>query len=201
MKKIANGILADNPEENVVYMAEDNQGFFDKIKANDWCHKNEFEEPVAFFREGFEPEDTKALEEQLGFAQEENETLTGIVAQIEQAVDFTQDAPEVTQESDAVVAAVVQLREKHEGAITFIDKVIHTLTEGEAVVNEKAEPVIVEIMKLRVSLLSAQAEKETLTNSLSIVQSELDTLKAKQIAVVEEKVVEPAAKTPAKNGK
>lgn len=201
MKKIANGILADNPEENVVYMAEDNQGFFDKIKANDWCHKNEFEEPVAFFREGFEPEDTKALEEQLGFAQEEIETLTGVVTQIEQAVDFTQEVPEVTQDSDPVVAAVVQLREKHEGSISLLDKVILALVEQEAVVDEKAEPVIVEIMKLRVSLLSAQAEKETLTNSLSIVQSELDTLKATPIAVVEEKTVEPAAKNTAKNGK
>jgi chromosome segregation ATPase len=201
MKKIALGILADNPEENAVFMTEDGQGFFDPIKANNHANKNELSEPEAFYREGCEPEDVRALEEQLGFAQEENETLTDVLTQIEQAVDFTKEAPEVTQESDALVAAVVQLREKHEGAIALIDKVIHALTDDEAVVDEKAEPVIVEIMKLRVSLLSAQAEKETLVNSLSIVQSELDTLKANPIAVVEELVVEPAAKTPAKNGK
>lgn len=112
MKKIANGILADNPEENVVFMTEDGQGFFDPIKANNHANKNEFSEPEAFYREGYEPEDVRALEEQLGFAQEENETLTVVMAQIEQAVDFTQEAPEVTQETNSVVAAVVQLREK-----------------------------------------------------------------------------------------
>ncbi|MDI5894395.1 hypothetical protein [Flavobacterium algoritolerans] len=201
MKKFANKILQDNPEENVVYMTEDGQCFFDKIKADNHADKNEFPEPESFFREGFEPEDTKALEEELALVKEDNETITAVLAEIEQAVDFTKEAPEVTQESDPVVAAVVQLREKHEGAIALIDKVIHALTDDEAVVDEKAEPIIVEIIKIRVSLLSAQAEKETLTNSLSIVQSELDTLKATPIAVVEDKTVEPAGKSTAKNGK
>lgn len=201
MKKIANKILQENPEENVVYMTDDGQAFFNETQANNHASKNEFSEPESFFREGFEPEDTKALEEELALVKEDNETITAVLAEIEQAVDFTQEAPEVTQDSDPVVAAVVQLREKHEGSISLLDKVILALVEQEAVVDEKAEPVIVEIMKLRVSLLSAQAEKETLTNSLSIVQSELDTLKATNIAVVEEKTVEPAGKSTAKNGK
>jgi hypothetical protein len=201
MKKIANSILSDNPGESVVFMTEDGQGFFDLNLATNHANKNEFADPEAFYSAGFEPEDTKAIEEQLGFAQEELETLTEVVAQIEQAVDFTKKAPEVTQESDIVVAAVVQLREKHVGVIALIDEVTHALIADEVVVDEKAEPIIVAIMKLRVSLISVQAEKETLTNSLSIVQAELDTLKAASIAVVEDKEDQPAAQKAAKTGK
>jgi len=50
MKKTANGILADNPEENVVFMTEDGQGFFDLLKATNHANKNEFSEPEAFYR-------------------------------------------------------------------------------------------------------------------------------------------------------
>ncbi|WP_348814069.1 hypothetical protein [Flavobacterium maritimum] len=187
MKKLANKILQENPEENVVYMTEDGQAFFNPIQANNHANKNEFAEPESFFREGFEPEDIKAIEEQLVFAMEENETLITIVGEIEQAVDFTKEAPEVTQESNPVVAAVVQLREKHLGAMDLIDKVTVALSTDTVIVDEKEEPVIVEIMKLRVSL--------------STLQSAFDTLKATPIAVIEETTVEPAAKTTAKNGK
>lgn len=188
MKKIALGILADNLEENVVFMTTDGQGFFDPIKANNHAKKNEFKVPEAFYRGGFEPEDTLALDEQLGFAQEENETLTSIVDQVAQVVDFTKEAPEVTQESNEVVAAVVQLREKHQGAIDLIDNVIVALVANEIVVDEKAEPVVIEIMKLRVSLKSVTAEKETLATSLKNLQAELDTLKAATVDVVVENV-------------
>lgn len=192
MKKIANGILADNPEENAVFMTEDGQGFFDPIKANNHANKNELSEPEAFYREGYEPEDVRALEEQLGFAQEENETLTGIIVQIEQAVDFTQEAPEVTQESNSVVAAVVQLREKHQGSIALIDKVILALVEPEVVVDENAEPVVVEIMKLRASLKTFKEEKLALKEAISInSQSITDTIKAAFIEVKEETTATP----------
>jgi chromosome segregation ATPase len=197
MKKLANKILLDNPDENRVFITEDGQAFFDEIQANNHAVKNEFSEPEVFFREGFEPEDTKVLEEELAQVKEDNETLTEVLDDIQKAVDFTQDAPEVTQESNIVVAAVVQLREKHQGAIALIDKVIISLEAEEAVIDEKAEPIIIEIMKLRVSLKTAQLEKETLTNSLSVVQSELDTLKASQITVVNP-VVQPDTNNPKK---
>ncbi len=191
MKKIANGILADNPEENAVFMTEDGQGFFDLVKANNHANNNEFSEPEAFYREGCEPEDVRALEEQLVFAQEENLTLTEVVALVAQAVDFTQDAPEVTQDSNGLVAAVVQLREKHQGAIALIDKVILAAVGQPVDFDESAEPLVDEIVKLKASLENALAEKETLATSLSIVQTELDTLKAAVVEVKEEIIETP----------
>ena len=186
MKKIANAILEDNQEENVVFMTEDGQGFFDLTKATNHADNNEFDPPEAFYRAGCEPDDTKALAEQLEFAMEENETLSEVISKIEQAVDFTQDAPEVNQETNEVVASVVQLREKQEGAIALIDKVLVALSVDEVVVDQQAEPIIVAIMKLRASL--------------NTTQSELATLKANALEVVQEKEVEPVVKA-AKNGK
>lgn len=229
MKKIANGILADNPEENAVFMTEDGQGFFDKIKATNHANKNDFSEPQAFYGNGFEPDDNLALDEQLGFAQEENEAFRVVLGQVTQAVDYAQEAPEVTQESNEVVAAVVQLREKHQGAVNLFDQIIDALVTDEIIVDEKAEPVVVEIMKIRSSLQTATVEKETLVESLKNattentdlaaslktvseekealaeslikVQSELDTLKAAAVEVKEEKTEIPTVPIAPKKAK
>lgn len=111
-QNLATQILADNPGQNSVYITEDSQAFFNEIDAVNHSKRNDFKnKPEVFFREGFEPEDTKTLQEAHDAAVEKIATLEETLKLIVQAVNLEDAAPEVTSETEDVVAKVVGLRQ------------------------------------------------------------------------------------------
>jgi len=72
---LANQVLTDFPQENAVFITEDNQVFFKELDALNHKKKMDFkEDPQAFFRQGFEPEDTKTLQQDLDIANEKTKS-------------------------------------------------------------------------------------------------------------------------------
>lgn len=193
-KKIANEILKDYPESNKVIVTEDGQAFFVDLDATRHHQRNGFKkEPKVFFREGFEPEDTKELEEDLQITKEANATLGDAIKLVILATDLEADAPEVDGQTPEVVAKVVGLREKLETSQTTFNEVAEAVNRAcdlenevpELTLSDEALPIVKSIIELRAQL--------------SQVSNELATLKAEKVEVVEEaKDVKNSAETAAK---
>jgi hypothetical protein len=193
-KKIADEILKDYPKCNKVIVTEDGQAFFVDLDATRHHQRNGFKkEPEVFFREGFEPEDTKELEEDLQITKEANATLGDAIKLVILATDLEADAPEVDGQTPEVVAKVVGLREKLETSQTTFNEVAEAVTRAcdlenevpELTLSDEALPIVKSVIELRAQL--------------SQVSNELATLKALKVEVVEEaKDVKNSAETAAK---
>lgn len=190
-QKIANEMFVDYPKENVVYITEDGQAFFDELAAKNHAKNRNFENPEVFFREGHEPEDKKELEEELLLLKEDYEVAVGQLELIEQVTDLTQVAPQVDTSTSDVVAKVVTLRQQNEvfenekkeleASRDSLQSVLTEIVEGvaracdidndvpEMTVSDEALPVIKQVLELRAKLADAS--------------NQIATLKAKSIEV------------------
>ena len=111
-QKLANKILAENPKENAVYITEDGQAFFSRIKANNHTASRKFEkDPEVFFRKGFEPTDEKELETSLADALEKLKNAEHFILDIVEASDLEKEPKAIDPETPDVVAQILQLRE------------------------------------------------------------------------------------------
>lgn len=171
LKKIAESVLKDHPAQNQVFITEDGQAFFSELSANQHNKRSAFESnPEPFYREGFEPEDTKELEEDLKATKAEKDKLVALVTEVFDATDLTKDAPEVNQETPEVVAKVVSLREAITEKEASYKEVLEVVTRAcdltndfpEVKVSDEALPVIQQVLGLREELGKAHAELQTL---------------------------------------
>lgn len=111
-QKLANHILAKNPEAEVVYITEDGQAFLTKLKAQNHSNYRKFKkEPEAFFREGFEPKDETELEQALEAAVTKTEEQATLLERISTACDLETPAEEVTDATPEPLVKVLELRE------------------------------------------------------------------------------------------
>jgi len=201
MKEIAEQFFKEHEGEDIVIITEDGQPFLDKDAAQNWADRNDFADPETFYREGTEPEDPKELAEQLAISQEENQDLVLVLDQIENALDFSKECPEVDQKTNSLVAQIVCIRDQSKEKEAFLGKIKEALFAPELVSNEAGEELIEGILNLRLSLQTANEAKKQLEESLAAKQTEIDGLKTNSIEVKNEKVVEPAAKEALKNSK
>ena len=182
-KKIADEILKNYPEQNKVIVTQDGQAFFSDLDASHHQKRNGFDsEPEVFFREGFEPEDTKELEEDLWLTKQANETLADAIKEVILATDLEAKLPyEVNGQTPEVVAKVVLLREKLESSQGTLKLLIETISKvcdpenlevPEEALSDEALPIVKAVVELR-----AQLNQTT---------NELATLKANPIEVVKE---------------
>lgn len=188
-KKIATQTFKDYPEANEAHITQDGQAFFTKVSAQNHSTRMGFdEEPELFFRDGFEPEDTKGIQEELSLVKIENETLTGILAIVEEATDLTKVAPEVDQETDSAIAAVVQLREKFIASDILLERI------GKATdyTNEIPE-VTNETTDIEKAVISLRQEVKATRDQLALSNEALEALKAEKITVVDSKEVKTEA--------
>ena len=179
-KKIADEILKNYPEQNKLIVTQDGQAFFSDLDASHHQKRNGFDsEPEEFFREGFEPEDTKELEEDLQLTKDANATLEQAIKQVIATTNLEADAPEVDGQTPDVVAKVVGLREKLESSEDKFKLLIEIITQvcdpenlevPEEALSDEALPIVKSVVELRAQL--------------NQVTNELATLKAKPIEVV-----------------
>lgn len=174
LKKIADEILKDHPGENKVIITQDGQGFFNELAATQHHKRNSFKnEPEVFFREGFVPEDTKELEEDLLQTKETNANLEFAIKQVIDAADLDAEDPEVNGQTLQVVAVVVELREKLQSSIATLKEVAESVNRvcdlendvPDLKLSDEALPIVKAVIQLRTQLAEASNELATLKES------------------------------------
>lgn len=175
-QKIANQVLKEYPGQNEVHITSDGQAFFNEIDARNHSTRNGLENTEVFFREGFEPEDTKGLEETLQAAQDEAHQYKTVVDEIEKALNAT-EIPKVDQSTNTTVAAVI-------GVLEEKAKTLSTLVDLETDVLQAAN---LELNSPEITESTSETVKAVidLRNLYQESQKELDTLKASSIEVKE----------------
>ena len=177
--KLAKKILAENTDQEAVYITEDGQAFFSKNKAVNHCYNRKFEEePEAFFREGFEPQDDKDLQEAFTELYEKTEVQDQILARVNAALDMSQEAEEITDDTPDMLAGILAMREQVEKqnddyaeAIKEKDLAVKKISELESDLkkankdldssNKEAEKLSAELSKLKETPVVATEEKAT----------------------------------------
>ena len=118
LKKIADGLLKDNPEQIKVWITEDGQGFFKENYAKNNASNKGLEDPEVFFREGYQVEGNENLEEVL---QETEEALKVAENILDRVIDVSnveaEDSVEVADTEHEAVKAVGELRAKFDANI------------------------------------------------------------------------------------
>ncbi len=118
LKKIAEGLLKDNPEQKQVWVTEDGQGFFKKNYAVNNATNKKLEAPEVFFREGHQADGDQDLEEAL---QETESAVKGLEIILDTVIDVAnteaEDTPEVAENAHEAIKAVAELRTKFENTI------------------------------------------------------------------------------------
>lgn len=168
MKKLeqtAAKLLADNPEQNAVYMTEDGQAFFNKDSRNNHAKERKLE-VADFFRNGVATdEETANAIKALEVASQEVEASKAALEQIEKV--FTDENPnlEVTVDTNPIVAIAI-------GAAAQLAEAKEQLTLR----NEKQEEI----------LAKAFEEIDELKASNNTLSIDLDTaVKAKQTTEID----------------
>ncbi|MEO2080610.1 MAG: hypothetical protein ABGW88_13700 [Leeuwenhoekiella sp.] len=145
-QKLADEILANHPDQNVVYITEDNQPFFSPIKAkNHAAYRKHDKEPKAFFREGSEPEDETELQAKYEKVQSRNTIVEAVLEAIGNAANLEIPAEEITPETPQEVVAVLELREEFEEANLKANQLETALNKA----NEAKAAVEAELKKLK----------------------------------------------------
>lgn len=173
-QKKANEILKNNLDQNQVFFTEDGQAFFEELKATNHARINKLGNPLVFFREGFEPEDTKELEQELAYLKEDNNKLSTVLETVNAICDLDHDAPEINDETPTIVVSVITLREAINNEKETI-KAIHSLVnetidaEKIPVVTDETPEIVGKIILLRETIESLAAENEALKAAATVV--------------------------------
>ena len=183
-QKKANEILKNNLDQNQVFFTKDGQAFFEELKATNHARTNKLEDPVVFFREGFEPEDTKELEQELVYLKEDNKKLSTVLETVNAICDLDKEALEINDETPTIVVGVITLREaisKEKATIEAIHSLVNETIDAEEVpvVTDATPEIIGKIILLRETIVSLTLENEAL-KAAAIVVVDAETVTAKK---------------------
>lgn len=173
-QKKANEILKNNLDQNQVFFTEDGQAFFEELKATNHARTNKLEDPVVFFREGFEPEDTKEMEQELVYLKEDNKKLSTVLEIVNAICDLDKEAPEINDATPAIVVGVITLREaitQEKETTAAIYNLVNEAIDAEKVpeVTDETPEIIGKIILLRETIESLTLENEALKAAATVV--------------------------------
>ncbi len=161
LEKLAKQLLKDHPEQNVVFVSESGQAFFNKNAAENH-EATRGEKVFPFFRKGSAPDTEMA--ETLEEVQEALAERKSVVETVIKVATEDNHGIEVSPATDEAIAEVVQLKEKY-----IIAK--DALTEAKAEINANQAEIDLLKKKLKDSLKDTNVvDAKTLDNKPAIAK-------------------------------